>query len=72
MENQERISGGIFLFVLMLFLLTPLNNDVQTAALAAGSAEWIRAIAPIFSLVWVSFMFIILAFTGYDVLKNMD
>ena len=72
MENQERIAGGIFVAVLMFFLLNPLTNDIQAAAAAAGSAEWIRAIAPQFPLLWVSFIFIILAFTGYDIFKNME
>jgi hypothetical protein len=71
MDNQERIAGGFFIFVLMFFLLNPLNNDMQAAAAAPGAAEWVIAFAPNFQLIWVGLMFIVLAFTGYDVLKSI-
>ncbi len=72
MENTERIAGGIFLIVLMLFTLNPLNNDVQTLASAAGSTEIVRVFAEIFPIMYVGLMFVIMGFTGYDIFSQMQ
>ena len=71
MENMDRISGGFFLIVLMIFTLNPLNNDIQALASAAGSAEVIRVIAQVFPTLYVGLIFTIAAFTGYDIFSQM-
>ena len=71
MENTERIAGGIFLIVLMIFTLNPLNNDVQALASAAGSTEIVRVFAEIFPIMYVGIMFTIMGFTGYDIFRQM-
>ena len=72
MENTERIAGGIFLIVLMIFTLNPLNNDVQALASADGSTEIVRVFADIFPIMYVGIMFTIMGFTGYDVFRQME
>ncbi len=72
MDNMERISGGFFIIVLMVFTLTPLNDGIQALALAAGSAEIIRVIARVFPMFYVGMIFIVAAFTGYDIFSQME
>lgn len=71
MENMERIAGGFFIIVLMIFTLTPLNNDLQAMASAAGSSEIVRVIAEVFPILYVGLIFIVAAFTGYDIFNQM-
>ncbi len=71
MENTERIAGGIFLIILMIFTLNPFNNDIQALASAAGSTEIVRVIAEIFPIMYVGLIFTILGFTGYDIFRQM-
>ena len=71
MERTDRIAGGIFVVVLMFFTLVPFNNDIQGMAVAAGSGELIRTFASIFPVLWVGLMFIVLAFTGYEVYGSL-
>lgn len=71
MENMERISGGFFIIVLMIFTLNPFNNDIQTMASAAGSSEIVRVIAEVFPILYVGLIFIVAAFTGYDIFSQM-
>ena len=72
MENTERIAGGIFLIVLMIFTLNPFNNDIQALASAAGSTEIVRVFAEIFPILYVGLMFTIMGFTGYDIFRQME
>ena len=71
MENMDRISGGFFLIVLMIFTLNPFNNDIQALASAAGSTEIVRVIAKVFPILYVGIIFTIAAFTGYDIFNQM-
>lgn len=71
MENTERIAGGIFLIVLLVFTLTPFNNDIQALASAPGSTEIVRVIAEIFPILYVGLIFTLLGFTGYDIFSQM-
>ena len=71
MENTERIAGGIFLIVLMIFTLNPFNNDIQALASAPGSVEIVRVFAQIFPIMYVGLMFTIMGFTGYDIFRQM-
>lgn len=71
MENMERISGGFFVIVLMIFTLTPFNNEIQGMASVTGASEIIRIIAEVFPILYVGLIFIIAAFTGYDILAQM-
>lgn len=72
MENTERIAGGIFLIVLMIFTLNPFNNDIQALASATGSTEIVRVFAEIFPIMYVGLMFTIMGFTGYDIFRQME
>ena len=69
---MERISGGFFIIVLMIFTLNPFNNEIQAMASAAGSAEIIRVIARVFPMFYVGLIFIVAAFTGYDIFSQME
>jgi hypothetical protein len=71
MERDERIAGGLFVFVLMLLTIQPFNNDVQALAAAAGSTQAVQAFAIVFPILYAGLMFIILAFTGAEVYESM-
>lgn len=70
MDDQSRIAGGLFVFVLMLLTATPLNNEVQIKALATGASEVVKAFAIVFPVMWVGIAFIILAFIGNDIIES--
>lgn len=72
MDNQTRIAGGIFVSILMIFLAVPFNDEIQGLALATGATGAIRTFAIIFPYFWIGLIFIILAFTGYDVIENIS
>ena len=71
MGDNMKVAGGMFVFVLMLFTAVPFNDEVQGLALAAGATEMVKVFAIIFPLLWVGFIFIVLAFTGYEVIREM-
>ncbi len=70
MDRQERIAGGLFIVVLMLFTVQPFNNDIQSAAAASGASEAVQVIALVFPIFYVGIMFTVLALTGYDVMQE--
>ena len=72
MENTERIAGGIFLIVLMIFTLNPFNNDIQALASTPGSIEIVRVFAQIVPIMYVGLMFTVMGFTGYDIFRQMQ
>ena len=71
MDRQERVAGGIFVFVLMLFTAVPFNDPIQGFALATGASEGVIAFALVFPVFYVGLIFTILAFTGYEAIKSM-
>ena len=71
MGRQERVAGGIFVFVLMLFTAVPFNDSIQGLALATGASEGVIAFAIVFPILYVGLIFTILAFTGYEAIKSM-
>lgn len=71
MDRKERIAGGLFVVVLMLLTIVPFNDSVQALANEAGSTEAVRAFAIVFPGLWVGLLFIVLAFTGYEAVKEM-
>lgn len=70
MDDQSKIAGGIFVFVLMFLTAAPLNDEVQGFALAAGASEVVKAFALVFPIMWVGIAFIILAFVGNDIIES--
>lgn len=71
MGKQERVAGGIFVFVLMIFTAVPFNDQIQGLALATGASEGVIAFAIVFPVLYVGLIFIILAFTGYEAINSM-
>jgi hypothetical protein len=71
MENTEKVAGGLFVVVLMLLLATPLNDEIQGLAMAAGASDVVRAVAVFFPVFWIGLMFIVLAFSGYEAIQSM-
>ena len=71
MEGQERVAGGIFVFVLMLFTAVPFNDQIQGLALATGATEGVIAFAIVFPVLYVGLIFTVLAFTGYEAIKSI-
>ena len=71
MEGQERVAGGIFVFVLMLFTAVPFNDQIQGLALETGASEGVKAFAIVFPVLYVGLLFTVLAFTGYEAIKHM-
>jgi hypothetical protein len=72
MSEQTKIAGGVFVFLLMFFLTTPLNDEVQGYAQATGASEGVIAIALIFPYFWVGITFIVLAFTGWEITQQIE
>ena len=70
MDNQARIAGGIFVFVLMFFTAAPFNDEIQGLALASGASTIVKSFSIVFPVLWVGLIFIVLAFTGYEVLRS--
>ena len=71
MERQERVAGGIFVFVLMLFTAVPFNDQIQGLALETGASEGVIAFAIVFPVLYVGLIFTILAFTGYEAIRSI-
>ena len=72
MDRQERVAGGIFVSVLMLFTVVPFNDSIQGLALATGASEGIIVFAIVFPVLYVGLIFTILAFTGYEAIKSIS
>lgn len=71
MDRQERVAGGIFVFVLMLFTAVHFNDSIQGLALAAGASEAVIALAIVFPVLYVGLLFTVLAFTGYEAIRSI-
>jgi hypothetical protein len=62
----------MFVVVLMFFTATPFNDEIQGLALASGAGPLIIIFAGVFPLLWIGLMFIVLAFTGYEVYGSLE
>lgn len=72
MGGYQQIAGGIFVSVLMILTARPFNDEIQGLALAAGATEMIKAVAIVFPYIYIGLLFIVLAYTGYEVTQEIE
>jgi hypothetical protein len=67
-----KATGGILVGFMMLLTLDPFNDTVQGFAITNPSNFIYTGIAEVFPYFYTGLMFIVFAFSLYEIIKGMD
>ena len=70
MEPGQRIFGGVLIVVMLLFTLTPFYDAILQLA-STSTSFMVIWLAEVYDLLHIGLLFIVLALTGHEALKEL-